>query len=176
MSAELYLRNTDKFYIVGDILTQLQGMDTFRLPSAVEPGQWAILIIQDYCDNRWEDKRQIRYALVSPTGNSKAPGIRFRVSDLPSYLETIVEGDPKIAGQARKLRKWWEETIDQTEKVYFYKEKDIHDILQKIYRPAKKTSSKPQGESSRSAGFGCLMAFGLSLVLLAVAWVVEKLA
>lgn len=78
----------------------------------------------------------MKYALVSPTGDSQAPSISFRIADISSYLDTIEEKDPTFAGQARELRKWWEQNVDEVEAISFYEEKDIHDILQKVYDPA----------------------------------------
>ncbi|CAD6591967.1 MAG: hypothetical protein ASARMPRED_005887 [Alectoria sarmentosa] len=127
-STEPYPKNAKNFRIVGS-----DGKSS-RL-TALRTGQWALLVIQ----RRWNGlgaKHQMEYALVSPTGDSQATSTSFRTADISSYLDTIEEKDSTFAGQARELRKWWEHNVDEVEAISFYDEKDIHDILRKVYDPA----------------------------------------
>ncbi|CAF9933987.1 MAG: hypothetical protein ALECFALPRED_005807 [Alectoria fallacina] len=130
-SAEPYPRNAKDSYIVGS-----DGKSA-RL-TALRNGQWALLVIERRW-NGWVANHQMKHALVSPTGDSQATSISFRTADISSYLDSIGEKDPTFAGQARELRKWWEQNVDEAEAISFYEEKDIHDILQKVYDHAEDT-------------------------------------
>lgn len=136
LSPELYLSNTDK-------ISLFKCKENVSRLSALSPGQWAIIVVQECC-NKGKGERRIKYALVSPTGDSKASSGSFRVADIHSYLEQIVKDSPVDAGQARVLREWWRRKIDRNGPmlVSFYQEKDIHKILQKIYGPAEEALSE----------------------------------
>ena len=138
LSTGLYLGNR-MFY------PQFEEESVCLLPE-LEPGQWAIIIIHECCNIRAAGR--VKYALVTPTGDVGAPSASFRVLDIPRYLETIVEDNLSLAGQARDLRTWWDNNENGTEKVNFYDEDFIHNILQKIFNPAEGGHQMKLRESS----------------------------
>ena len=60
---------------------------------------------------------------------------------MPTYLELIAKTDPNVAEQARELRAWWKENINQVKDVSFYEKYDIGYILEKVYGADNSASS-----------------------------------
>ena len=139
LSTELYLGNHN-IHILED------REKVFRLYH-LKPDQWAFIMIQESCDASF-GKRQIGYALVSPTdGCSLSTSNKvFQVADIPSYLELIAKTDPNVVEQARELRAWWKKNINQVKDVSFYKKYDIKYILERVYGADNSASSSRRTE------------------------------
>ncbi|KAL9123949.1 MAG: hypothetical protein Q9217_006673 [Psora testacea] len=129
--------STELYWNEGRHGVQLQGL---------KPGQWAIILIHDHydaLDQSWIDKiikpkieesgrspdfplkKQVRYALVAPAKDSTD---RFIVANVPKFLEL---SSNRLSGN--ELGKWWKKHDETHDELQFYGDKDIQDILAKVY-------------------------------------------
>ena len=134
----------------------------------LEPGKWAVVFIHeaynvwqedlDYCpltertgadsdskdgnDVQFRVIKRLRYALVTPCIGPQASGHRFIVADIPTYLEHVMgkESDKGKDGELKKLIRAYNSGMATMDNVDFYREDDIHDILEKVF-PKKKAKS-----------------------------------
>lgn len=92
--------------------------------------------------------KRLRYALVTPCTEPQASGHDFIVADIPTYLEHTMGKiqDKGSDGDLKKLVEAYNSRITAMDTVGFYEDKDIHDLLPKVFPKQKAASSgsKPQ--------------------------------
>jgi len=78
--------------------------------------------------------KRLRYALARVLPDSDDPKKQFLVTDVLGYVKHALGADQGKGSEAAILSDWWkQESSDFGDGIDYYRDDDLHDILQKIY-------------------------------------------
>ena len=136
---------------------------------SLQAGQWAITLIHEGFDARdlrklrnneevpAEDTaakskplKRLRYALVRKAKGEDSSEKPYLVTDVPGYLEKALASETIAAQELEELKDWWQQNMSTAnEAIDYYKDADIHDILQKVY-PSEPSDQDTEPSAERS--------------------------